>query len=105
CREAKHRFTPRVHTDSRFRIRCASCIEAAFDSTRGRTYKALRSVVLDVVRLSVHDVTRLHTASLHSCYRKPLPNTLRPQVAAYRVVQRTSTKFTPFLSRGVYPPT
>ena len=37
-------------------------------------YKALRSSVPEVVRFSVHDVTRLHTVSLHGCYRIRLLN-------------------------------
>lgn len=49
------------------------CREAVFGSTRGTKYKALRSVVLEVVRFSVHDVVRLHTGSLHSCYQMLLP--------------------------------
>ena len=40
-------------------------------------YKALRSVVPEVVRFGVHDVARLHTGSIHRCYRMHLPYTTR----------------------------
>lgn len=33
----------------------------------------MRLAVPDVVRFSVHDVPRVHTTSLHRCYRMALP--------------------------------
>ena len=58
-------------------------------------YKALRSSVPEVVRFSVHDVARLHTGSLHSCYQMPLPYRRPPPARGTRMSARTCGRMTP----------
>lgn len=65
-------------------------------------YKALRLAAPHVVRFSVHDVPRLHTTSLHRCYRKALPYTEFLDTMV-RLIALPSCDVTPVIQNSVRP--